>query len=58
MGTWIILGILAAAVVMALISVRKSVKSGGCPGGRSGCSGSCQCRSDEGKSTAQKTSSL
>ncbi|MCI5808518.1 MAG: hypothetical protein MR208_01180 [Oscillospiraceae bacterium] len=43
---------------MALISVRKSVKSGGCPGGCSGCSGSCQCRSDEGKSTAQKTSSL
>ncbi|MGN0624725.1 MAG: FeoB-associated Cys-rich membrane protein [Oscillospiraceae bacterium] len=58
MGTWIILGILAVAVVLALISVRKSVKGGGCPGGCSGCSGSCQCHSDDGKSAAQKASSL
>lgn len=43
MGTWIVLGVLVIGVVMALLTVRKNVKGGGCPGGCSGCSGSCQC---------------
>ena len=58
MGTWIVLGVLVIGVVMALLTVRKNVKGGGCPGGCSGCSGSCQCQSDGGKSAARKVSSL
>lgn len=30
MGTWIVLGVLVIGVVMALLTVRKSVKGGGC----------------------------
>ncbi|MCI9405473.1 MAG: FeoB-associated Cys-rich membrane protein [Oscillospiraceae bacterium] len=45
MGTWIVLGILAAGIVLALRSVRKSVREGGCPGGCSGCAGGCHCHS-------------
>lgn len=58
MGTWIVLGVLVIGVVMALLTVRKNVKGGGCPGGCSGCSGSCQCHSDGGKSAVRKVSSL
>ncbi len=47
MGTWIVLGILAAGVALALRSVRKSVRDGGCPGGCSGCAGGCHCHSAE-----------
>ena len=32
MGTWIVLGVLVIGVVMALLTVRKSIKGGGCPG--------------------------
>ena len=58
MGTWIVLGVLVIGGVMALLTVRKNVKGGGCPGCCSGCSGSCQCHSDGGKSAARKVSSL
>ena len=36
MGTWIVLGVLVIGVVMALLTVRKNVKGGGCPAQASG----------------------
>ncbi len=58
MGTWVVLGVLAVGVVMAVLSVRKSVKGGGCPGGCSGCSGSCHYHQDRKKAVARKVSSF
>ena len=58
MGTWVVLGVLAVGVVMAVLSVRKSVKGGGCPGGCSGCGGSCHYHQDRKKTVARKASSF
>ncbi len=43
MGTYIVGGLLILAVVLAVRAVHKNVKSGGCAGGCSGCSGGSAC---------------
>ena len=51
MGDIIVLSVLAAAVILAVRSIIKARKSGGCAGcsGCSGCSHSCSCGCGESK---------
>ncbi len=44
MGTYLIGGLLALAVILAVRTIRKNIRSGGCAGGCSGCGGhNCHC---------------